>query len=266
MTASVAVALVVALSLQVASYAVKVSFPTNCTVSPPTDPAQPLPTAWIDPRLDGGRMLDSVFFWRIGEPLNVIISARSDREILSESGFVDYARYIGFSDECLGLHMGMRHKANLGDGLGWREEQLLARQTFRTSLEIPLWGTTCWESLAGGNHFRAWRQNTTGAWFLAASQELSGRARHMIVEDGYNLGRDSLVAKALSSKRHSPWVAEVEWIQGLLEPGVEGINHNIPQDGLVALLTVTRRPVQPAQPRRLWPSLMKILRRLLPFL
>ncbi|EJD38893.1 hypothetical protein AURDEDRAFT_116326 [Auricularia subglabra TFB-10046 SS5] len=265
MTAGLRVALGVALSLQVAAHAVKVHFPTNCTEPAPTDPAQPLPTAWIDPRLDGGQMLDSVFYWRIGEPLNVIISGQSDREILTESGFVDYARSIGFSDECLGLHMGMRHQANLGDGLGWREEQLLERQTFRTSLEIPLWGTTCWESLAGGNHFRAWRQDTTGAWFLAASEEMSGRARHMIVEDGYNRGRDSLVAKALSSSRHSPWVAEVAWIQGLLEPGAEGINHKIPQDGLVALLTVTKRPNKPPRSRRFWPALMKVLHFLLPF-
>jgi hypothetical protein len=32
-----------------------------------------------------------------------------------------------------------------------------------------MWGT-CWESFAGGHHFRAWRQNGTladsGAWFV----------------------------------------------------------------------------------------------------
>lgn len=122
--------------------------------------------------------------------------------------------------------MGTLHEADLGDGLGWRPEQLLVRQTFRTSLEIPLWGTTCWESLAGGNHFRAWRQNgtlaSTGAWFLAVSQEMSGRAHHMIVEDGYNLGRDLLVSRAVAPAVGARWVADVAWIQGLIEPGIKG--------------------------------------------
>ncbi len=40
----------------------------------------------------------------------------------------------------------------------------LARQAY-----FPVWGT-CWESFAGGHHFRAWRQNGThadsGAWFI----------------------------------------------------------------------------------------------------
>ena len=54
---------------------------------------------------------------------------------------------------------------------GNKTEQLLARQNF----DWPLYGWpdygTCWESLVGGNHFRAWKQDgagaRTGAWFLA---------------------------------------------------------------------------------------------------
>lgn len=165
--------------------------------------------------------------------------------------------------------MGNRHEADLGDGLGWRAEQVLVRQTFRTSLEIPLWGTTCWESLAGGNHFRAWRQNgsfaNSGAWFLAVSQEMSGRAHHMIVGDGYNLGRDLLVSHAVSPTPGSRWTADVAWIQGLLEPGVKDVNHNISQDGLVALLTVRRR-IPPKPPSKWFKSLWAIIRFLLPFL
>ncbi|KAG6919257.1 hypothetical protein DXG01_008053 [Tephrocybe rancida] len=75
------------------------------------------------------------------------------------------SRSIGFSEECLGLHIGALHAADLGDGDGRKLEQYLARQYY-----FPIWGT-CWESLAGGNHFRAWKQNGTvansGAWFLA---------------------------------------------------------------------------------------------------
>ncbi|KZV89882.1 hypothetical protein EXIGLDRAFT_720992 [Exidia glandulosa HHB12029] len=250
------------------SLALDIVFTEKCADVTPVEPVAPITDPWIDPRLRGGRMLDSVYAWRIGEPLNVIISGQSHADVLSQTGFVDYARSIGFSDECLGLHMGTVHEADLGDGMGWRPEQLLARQTFRTSLEIPLWGTTCWESLAGGNHFRAWRQNgslaNTGAWFLAVSQEMSGREHHMIVDNGYNLGRDLLVSRAVSPPKGSLWVADVAWIQGLIEPGVKGINHAIRQDGLVALLTVRRR--EPSKPSRKWPSLWAVLRFLLPFL
>jgi hypothetical protein len=130
----------------------------------------------------------------------VIISALSDPFILTEPGLHFYAKYvlyscdvviyperqntlrsIGFSEECLGLHYGNLHDADLGDGDKRKPEQYLARQFY-----FPVWGT-CWESLAGacstvpnmlslralllgGNHFRAWKQNgtraNTGAWFL----------------------------------------------------------------------------------------------------
>ncbi len=73
-------------------------------------------------------------------------------------------RSIGFSRECLGLHYGHIHDADLGDGLGRKPEQFLGRQHY-----FPIMGT-CWESIRGGHHFRAWRQNGTqansGAWFL----------------------------------------------------------------------------------------------------
>lgn len=73
-------------------------------------------------------------------------------------------RSIGYSEECLGLHYGNIHEADLGDGDGRKDEQFLARQYY-----FPIWGT-CWESFAGGHHFRAWKQNgsaaNTGAWFI----------------------------------------------------------------------------------------------------
>ncbi|CAL1712158.1 unnamed protein product [Somion occarium] len=126
---------------------------------PPTNDTE----GWIDPRLNGGRLLDFTTK-RLGEPLNVIISSLSDPFILSETGLHIYAKSIGFSEECLGLHYGHLHEADLGDGLGRKQEHFLARQHY-----FPI-GGTCWESVRGGHHFRAWRQNGTlansGAWFI----------------------------------------------------------------------------------------------------
>ncbi|KII90890.1 hypothetical protein PLICRDRAFT_123687 [Plicaturopsis crispa FD-325 SS-3] len=195
---------------------------------------------FVDPRLNGGRLIDFTT-QRKGEPLNVIISALSDPFVLTDYGLHYYAKSIGFSEECLGLHYGHIHDADLGDGDGRKPEQFLARQYY-----FPVWGT-CWESVAGGNHFRAWKQNGTaansGAWFLGVSKEEDSRQNHMIVDDGYNLGRDWLVDRAVQGSRWKGmwWKAEVEWYEGLLKPGKEGINHGIEQDGRVAVLTVIRR-------------------------
>ena len=64
----------------------------------------------------------------------------------------------------MGLHYGHIHDADLGDGLGRKPEHMLVRQHY-----FPVIGT-CWESVRGGHHFRAWRQNGTlansGAWFI----------------------------------------------------------------------------------------------------
>jgi len=194
---------------------------------------------WVDPRKGGGQMLDFTTR-RYGEPLNVIISGRSDPRILTMSGLHRYANSIGFAEECLGLHIGNIHQANLGDGQGKIDEQFLARQTY-----FPILGT-CWQSLVGGHHFRAWHQNgsdaNTRAWFLAVSKEMDSGQNHNIVPNGYNIGRDWLVERAVagSSWHGMWWKAEVEWHEGLLEPGHQHINHNISQDGRTAILTVYR--------------------------
>ena len=83
----------------------------------------------------------------------------------------------------------------------------------------------------------------------------------MIVPNGYNIGRDLLVQSAVSGTGTSwkgiSWVTDVEWREGLLEPGFKGIvhyastyslslirilragiNHAIAQDGRIAILTV----------------------------
>jgi len=196
-------------------------------------------SGWADPRLRGGRMLDYTLP-KLGEPINVIISGLSDPFILSHDGLHKYAKSLGFSEECLGMHIGDLHEADLGDGDGRKNEQFLGRQHY-----FPVWGT-CWESLVGGNHFRAWRQNGTeansGAWFLASSREKYVGDHHLIDDDGYNRGRDFIVERAVAGShfRSRWWRAEIEWNVDLLDPGWEGVNHNISQDGRVAILTVHR--------------------------
>ncbi|KAH7099690.1 hypothetical protein BKA62DRAFT_709146 [Auriculariales sp. MPI-PUGE-AT-0066] len=237
-----------------AAQAIQLVF-SDCEDTSPIEPNLPKNMSWVDPRIRGGRMLDIVGDPSSGEPLNVIISGQSNPEVLTHEGFKDYSRSIGFSDECLGLHIGGPQLADLGDGIGVRKEQLLMRQTWRRY--IPFWGTTCWESFAGGNHFRAWKQNgtmaDTGAWFLATSKEKTGyKDHHMLIPDGYNIGRDLLVARALAVD--AVWEAEVVWVQG--------VNHRIPLDGLVAVITVGDRK-DPNGPFR---SIWSLLRMLLPFL
>ncbi|KAH7885402.1 hypothetical protein F5I97DRAFT_1885046 [Phlebopus sp. FC_14] len=206
---------------------------------PSTLAAPRVEIGWADPRILGGQFIDFTTP-RDGEPLNVIISNLSDPFILTEEGFRMYYKSIGFSEECLGLHYGHIHQADLGDGDGRKPEHILARQHY-----FPGWGT-CWESLVGGNHFRAWKQNgseaDTSAWFIGASKEEDSSKNHMIVPDGYNIGRDLLVESAISGSRWKgmAWRADVEWREGLLKPGHDGINHAIAQDGRVAILTVHR--------------------------
>ncbi|RDB14884.1 hypothetical protein Hypma_016362 [Hypsizygus marmoreus] len=204
------------------------------------DSADEVLLGWLDPRLNGGRFLDFTTP-RYGEPLNVIVSGHSDPYILTDNGFHDYAKSIGFSTECLGLHYGDLHDADLGDGDGRKTEQFLARQYY-----FPVWGT-CWESLAGGNHFRAWKQNgaeaNSGAWFLGVSKEENSSKNHKIVPNGYNLGRDWLVERAIAGSRWKGkwWKADLEWRTDLLAPGSDGVNHGIAQDGRVAILTIRRQ-------------------------
>ncbi|SCZ89175.1 BZ3500_MvSof-1268-A1-R1_Chr1-1g01008 [Microbotryum saponariae] len=215
---------------------------------------------FYDPRRRGGRLLNRVNDWN-GEPLNIIISARSSPDVLRESGLIAYSKSLGLWKECLDMHGGGAQYADLGDGGGFQPELFVLRQS-----DWPFVGS-CVESVVGGNHFRAWKQNGTqansGAWFLSASKEMDIRGRHKIIPDGYNIGRDLIVAKAIAGTRYRrrTWTAEVEWIEGLLEPGSEGevvsrrggrpisvliwfsvragVNHGIAQDGRIALLTVT---------------------------
>ncbi|OSD04022.1 hypothetical protein PYCCODRAFT_1444197 [Trametes coccinea BRFM310] len=167
----------------------------------------------------------------LGEPLNVIISGLSSPQVLTEDGLINYARAIGFSTECFGIHLGNPFSANLGDGNG------------------PDFGSaglgTCLESLIGGNHFRVYFQNgplaDSGAAFLAVSREEPVTENHDIVPDGYDIGRDQLVAAALGTTSFGGVTYNTIGINftGLLPVGSAGINHGIAIDGKVTLLTVT---------------------------
>lgn len=68
------------------------------------------------------------------------------------------------------------------------------------------------------------------------------RHHHTIEEDGYNRGRDALVEAAQIGGRWKiwKWKAKVKWENNLLTAGRRGINHDIAQDGRVAILNVYR--------------------------
>ncbi|KAJ7497741.1 hypothetical protein FB451DRAFT_242150 [Mycena latifolia] len=195
---------------------------------------------FVNPTLGGGSWLDKSA--GLGEPLNVVISAQSSPEVLTLPGFLQYAQTIGFNVECLGLHLGNPQSANLGDGRGDVNETEVLRESFG----IPGVGT-CLESLTGGNHFRVFPQAGTGALFLAVSKEEDVEESHDIIPDGYNIGRDLLVAGAVGTKTGFD-ASKFKWttystvaanVTGLIAPGSDGVNHGIAQDGVIKVLTVT---------------------------
>ncbi|KAF8629248.1 hypothetical protein AX17_005827 [Amanita inopinata Kibby_2008] len=202
----------------------------------------------------GGSMLDNAGSGG-GEPLNVIVSRLSSPAVLTNDGFLNYARAIGFSSECFGIHLGNPQSANLGDGNGWVNQTLELRQDYGNA-----GAGTCLESLIGGNHFRIFRQDgpyaNTGALFLAVSREEPVTKSHTIIPDGYNIGRNNLVASATGITTYNgvTYGTVAQNLTGLLMPGSQGINHGksaptllivivnfspgIVQDGIVTLLTV----------------------------
>jgi len=196
--------------------------------------------AFYNPNSHGGSILDSVGNG-LGEPLNVIISGLSSPAVLTNDGIINYARAIGFSTECLGIHSGAPQSANLGDGNGLVKQTMEIRSLDKGN---ALTGT-CTESIIGGNHFRVFRQNgalaNSGALFLAVSKERTFIDKHTIEENGYNAGRDALVSAAVGTKNHGGVVyfTTSQDVAGLLKPGWGGVNHGIPQDGIMKLLTVT---------------------------
>ncbi|KDN41723.1 hypothetical protein RSAG8_07254, partial [Rhizoctonia solani AG-8 WAC10335] len=155
-----------------------------------------------DPRADGGSLLTSGFTTYpagLGEPLNVILSAKSDGDVLvdreDKGGLRNFFLSMHFSGECLGQHLGSDQQANLGDGRGAVNETSVMRYNY----EDPYVGT-CRETVEGGNHFRYWIQKSTKAVFMAASVELPIELGHDIVRNGYNLGRDWIVGNLTGTR------------------------------------------------------------------
>jgi len=216
----------------VAALALRVSFGLEI---PLFDPA----VAYYNPLTGGGMMLDDAGSGPVGEPLNIIISGLSSPHVLTDDGFLNFARSIGFSIECFGIHIGAPQSANLGDGNGWVNQTIELRQDYGN----PDVGT-CLESLIGGNHFRIYRQNgpsaDSGALFLASSKEENVSKGHTIVPDGYDVGRNAIAALASGSTNFGgvSYSTTVQNITGLLKPGSTGVNHGIAQDGIVTLLTI----------------------------
>ncbi|TFY82185.1 hypothetical protein EWM64_g1836 [Hericium alpestre] len=196
-------------------------------------------TDFFNPTDGGGSLLDNAG-GGLGEPLNVVVSGLSSPDVLTDDGIVNYARAIGFSTECFGIHLGDPQSANLGDGNGPQNQTIELRQDFGDS-DIG----TCLESLIGGNHFRVFRQNgpsaDSGALFLAVSKEEDVSEGHTIVPDGYDIGRDALVAAAVGSTSFDgvTYSTTARNVTGLIAAGSQGVNHGIAQDGIVTLLTVT---------------------------
>jgi len=195
---------------------------------------------YVAPHLGGGSMLNHDVNTKLGEPLNVIISGLSSPAVLTDEGFLNFARGIGFSQECMGLHFGSPQSANLGDGNGFVNQTMELREDYFD----PYFGT-CLETLMGGNHFRVYRQNgakaNTGALFLAVSQEEDFREHHNIVANGYDFGRDALVKKAIGSTSFGGFTywTIAQNISGLLAAGSVGVNHGIATDGITTLLHIT---------------------------
>lgn len=209
-----------------------------------------------------------------GEPLNVIISGKSDPLILSSSpqdngGLFNYFLSLSFGTSCGGgINLGDKQSANLGDGQGYVNETVVMRYNYGD----PVRGT-CNETQLGGNHFRFWRQSgsaaNSSAVFLAVSYELSLEQQHDIAVNGYNLGRDWLVGNATSNAFANPnplstqasttasgpaiipsasytgsttangWTYQTTatYVTGLLQATSAGINHNstVEEDGRPAL-------------------------------
>jgi hypothetical protein len=213
-------------------------------------------------------IVDGTFPPGQGEPLNIIISGKSDAAVLIDQsvdgGLQNYFVSLGFGGECLGQHIGDDQAANLGDGNGVLNETAEMRWAYGD----PQFGT-CKETVDGGDHFRYWTQNgpsaNSGAIFMATSYELPLALDHDIVPNGYNLGRDWLIGNitqsaintsaltntstfsGTTSANNYTYHNSIQYVSGLLQNTSYGINHNYSVsvnglsaiDGLVAVIQVS---------------------------
>ncbi|GAA5824574.1 hypothetical protein JCM5353_007248 [Sporobolomyces roseus] len=224
------------------------SLPLPLTALAQTAPTSNDDLGFFNPTAAGGSWLTTWNNWYAGgEPLNVVISSKSDPSVLEYEGFLDYCTSLRFSPQCFQwVDHDSLQAAHLGDG-----NELVNQTTIlRYNYDDPVFGT-CSESLQGGNHFRAFRQNGTtansGAWFLAVSKEHNLYKDHMIIPNGYDLGRDEVVEIAtnpngtvspVSKACYETSVIAVKGAEYFGDLKAEGINHSIGIDGRIAVLTV----------------------------
>jgi len=184
----------------------------------------------------------------VGEPVNAILSANSDPQILidqeTNGGLRNYFLSFQFGAECLGQHEGSHQMIDLGDGNGSKNETAVIRYNFGD----PSLGT-CQETIQGGNHFRYWVQNgpqrNSSAVFMAFSYEYSLQKNHLVVPNGYNLGRDLAVGNVTNQTQSIDtfsltntstfqgqtsfngytYSTTVTYVSGLLGNTSDGVNH-----------------------------------------
>ncbi|EKM52343.1 uncharacterized protein PHACADRAFT_260672 [Phanerochaete carnosa HHB-10118-sp] len=195
--------------------------------------------SFVDPTTQGG----SFFLMAtdgLGEPLNVVISGLSSPEVLTDTGFLNYARAVGFTTECFSLTLGTLFTANLGDGNGPQNQTMELRESFGNAM----FGA-CIEMFLGGNHLRMFRQDgpqaNTSALFLATSAEEGLFQNHTISADGYDVGRNIFanMAAGMTQFNGTSYNTTVQNLTGVLPVGSQGVNHGIAIDGNAFLLTVT---------------------------
>ncbi|KAE9401575.1 hypothetical protein BT96DRAFT_817684 [Gymnopus androsaceus JB14] len=203
--------------------------------------------AYYNPLDNGGSMLtDGAYF-----ALEVIISGLSSAEVLTDDGFLNFARAIGLQGQSA-LYIANIPTANFGDGNGWvnQTEQL------REDYGMPRSVCTCLESLIGGNHLRQtsiFPQNgseaDSGAYVVIdncrifsstfnnfrVSKEEDVFESHDIVPDGYDIGTNDLVSAAVGSTSYDHCSEHYSSLLVLLGD----INHDISIDGIVTVLTVS---------------------------
>ncbi|KAK8845353.1 hypothetical protein IAR55_006066 [Kwoniella newhampshirensis] len=207
--------------------------------------------------LNGSMMTDS------HEPVNVIISNRSDPRVMVESiiggGLYNYLAGAGFGGECFGLHMGGLQSIDLGDGTGTQIQKNILRYQY---FHDPYLGT-CLESIYGGNHVRVFKQETSGAYFLATSAEQDSTTHHNLGWDAYDIGRNYFIGNSTNVTipeeltTHSTFSGHIEqnkwrymtnitFVDGLLDTNRSLWNHFAQvqevgeevSDGLVAILEI----------------------------
>ncbi|WFD31015.1 hypothetical protein MSPP1_002044 [Malassezia sp. CBS 17886] len=218
----------------------------------------PLPPGFVNPLdSDDGSML--AFFHHedpFGEPLNVIVSSMSSKDVLNPEGFLVWVTALGFGVSCLGQGDNSSFQyADLGAGnMNVRQGSVSGNNgVMRWNYGMPSVGT-CKETVVGGNHFRWFQQHSSNgtAMFLATSFEEPLSQQHTVQKDGYNRGRDNVVQIATQPNgvewQGNEYNATVAWVPAgrLLNATSKGINHpevapkgGTAIDGRVAVLNVT---------------------------